>query len=70
MLTAVNVNKVFTQFLMLVLLCFIEAARTSLLNIINVFNYLQSLSIKLNSISIIINKFTIINQSKVSEIAF
>ena len=32
MLTAVNVNRVFTQFLMLVLLCFIEAARTSLLN--------------------------------------
>ncbi len=33
MLTAVNVNKVFTQSLILVLLCFIEAARTSLLNI-------------------------------------
>ena len=32
MLTAVNVNKVFTQSLMLVLLCFIEAARTLLLN--------------------------------------
>jgi len=32
MLTAVNVNRVFTQSLMLVLLCFIEAARTSLLN--------------------------------------
>jgi len=32
MLTAVNINRVFTQFLMLVLLHFIEAARTSLLN--------------------------------------
>ena len=32
MLTAVNVNKVFIQFLMLVLSCFIEAARTLLLN--------------------------------------
>ncbi len=32
MLTAVNVNKVFTQSLMLVLLHFIEAARTLLLN--------------------------------------
>jgi len=32
MLTAVNVNRVFTQSLMLVLLHFIEAARTSLLN--------------------------------------
>jgi len=33
MLTAVNVSRVFTQPLMLVLLHFIEAARTSLLNI-------------------------------------
>ena len=33
MLTAVNVNKVFTQSLMLILFCFIKAARTSLLNI-------------------------------------
>jgi len=32
MLTAVNVSRVFTQSLMLVLLCFIEAARTLLLN--------------------------------------
>ena len=32
MLTAVNINRVFTQFLILVLLHFIEAARTSLLN--------------------------------------
>ncbi len=32
MLTAVNVSRVFTQPLMLVLSCFIEAARTSLLN--------------------------------------
>ncbi len=32
MLTAVNVNRVFTQFLTLILLYFIEAARTSLLN--------------------------------------
>ncbi len=33
MLTAVNVSRVFTQSLMLVLFCFIEVARTSLLNI-------------------------------------
>ena len=32
MLTAVNMNRVFTQFLMLILSYFIEAARTSLLN--------------------------------------
>ncbi len=32
MLIAVNVSRVFTQSLTLVLLCFIEAARTSLLN--------------------------------------
>ena len=32
MLTAVNVNKVFIQSLMLILLHFIEAARTLLLN--------------------------------------
>ncbi len=32
MLTAVNVSRVFTQSLMLILLCFIEAARTLLLN--------------------------------------
>ncbi len=31
-LTAVNVSRVFTQSLILVLSCFIEAARTSLLN--------------------------------------
>ena len=31
-LTAINVSKVFTQSLTLVLLCFIEAARTLLLN--------------------------------------
>ena len=31
-LTTVNVNKVFTQSLMLVLSCFIEVARTLLLN--------------------------------------
>jgi len=31
-LTVINVNKVFTQSLTLVLLCFIEAARTLLLN--------------------------------------
>jgi len=35
MLTAVNVNRVFTQSLMLILSHFIEAARTSLLNSIN-----------------------------------
>jgi len=32
MLTAVNVNRVFIQSLILILLYFIEAARTSLLN--------------------------------------
>ncbi len=32
MLTAVNVNRVFTQSLTLILFCFIEAARTLLLN--------------------------------------
>ncbi len=32
MLTAVNINKIFIQFLTLVLLHFIEAARTLLLN--------------------------------------
>jgi len=32
MLTTVNVNRVFTQSLTLILLCFIEAARTSLFN--------------------------------------
>jgi len=32
MLTTVNVSRVFTQSLMLVLFCFIEAARTLLLN--------------------------------------
>ncbi len=31
-LTAINVNRVFTQFLMLILFCSIEAARTLLLN--------------------------------------
>ena len=34
MLTAVNVNRVFTQSLMLILFHFIEAARTLLLNIL------------------------------------
>jgi len=38
MLTAVNVNKVFTQSLTLVLSHFIEAARTLLLNIIKDLN--------------------------------
>ncbi len=32
MLTVVNVNRVFTQLLTLVLFCFIEVARTLLLN--------------------------------------
>ncbi len=32
MLTTVNISKVFTQFLMLILLYFIEAAKTLLLN--------------------------------------
>ncbi len=32
MLTAVNINKVFTQSLMLILFCFIKAAKISLLN--------------------------------------
>jgi len=36
MLTAVNVSRVFTQLLMLVLLHFIEAARTLLLNMIQI----------------------------------
>jgi len=36
MLTAVNVSRVFTQSLMLILFHFIEAARTSLLNIFNI----------------------------------
>ncbi len=36
MLTAVNVNKVFTQSLTLVLLHFIEAARTLLLNMTDI----------------------------------
>ncbi len=31
-LITININRVFTQSLTLVLLCFIEAARTSLLN--------------------------------------
>jgi len=35
MLTAVNMGRVFTQPLTLVLLCFIEAARTLLLNTLN-----------------------------------
>ncbi len=35
--------------------------------LINIFNYLQSLNIKLNSISIMMNKLTIVNQSTVSE---
>ena len=34
MLTAVNVNRVFTQFLMLILFYFIETAKTSFLNIL------------------------------------
>ena len=34
MLTAVNINKVFIQFLMLILLHFIKAVKTSLLNIL------------------------------------
>jgi len=34
MLTAINVNRVFTQSLMLILFCFIKTARTSLLNIL------------------------------------
>ncbi len=32
MLTAVNMNRVFTQLLTLILFCFIEAARTLFLN--------------------------------------
>ncbi len=38
--------------------------------LINVFNHLQSLSIKLNSIFIIMNKLIIISQSAVSEMTF
>jgi len=45
MLTAVNVNRVFTQSLILVLFCFIEAARTLLLNMFFDFlMFLRSLS--------------------------
>ncbi len=33
MLTAVNINRVFTQSLTLILFCFIEAVKTSFLNI-------------------------------------
>ncbi len=40
-LTAVNVSRIFTQSLTLVLLHFIEAARTLLLNIINYFKYIS-----------------------------
>ncbi len=43
MLTAVNVNRVFTQFLILVLLHFIEAARTPLLNTLINFIFLKIL---------------------------
>ncbi len=46
MLTAVNVNKVFTQSLTLVLFYFIEVARTSLLNNIKYYNELRNLLIK------------------------
>jgi len=42
-LIAVNVSKVFTQFLTLVLSCFIEVARTSLLNKRNKYNILSAL---------------------------
>ena len=41
-LIAVNVSKVFTQFLTLVLSCFIEVARTSLLNKRNKYNILSA----------------------------
>jgi len=45
MLTTVNVNRVFTQSLILVLFCFIEAARTLLLNMFFDFlMFLRSLS--------------------------
>ncbi len=33
MLTAININKILIQFLMLILLCFIETVKTSFLNI-------------------------------------
>ena len=46
MLTTVNMNRVFTQSLTLVLLCFIEAARTSLLN--NHYSFLLCLKKNLN----------------------
>jgi len=42
-LTTVNVSRVFIQSLTLVLLCFIEAARTLLLNIQNLFMLLLAL---------------------------
>ncbi len=38
--------------------------------LINIFNYLQSFSMKLNFISIIMNKLTIISQLAVSEMTF
>jgi len=44
-LTTVNVSRVFTQSLILVLLCFIEAARTSLLNNLNEFVLLSGMHI-------------------------
>ncbi len=44
-LTTVNVSRVFTQSLILVLLCFIEAARTSLLNNLNEFVLLSVMHI-------------------------
>ncbi len=48
MLTAINVNKVFTQSLTLILLHFIEAARTSLLNIFTQWDYICWLSLTTN----------------------
>jgi len=50
-LTAVNVNRVFTQFLTLILLHFIEVARTLLLNIYQYYFIVIVIS-KVNAVSI------------------
>ena len=50
-LTAVNVNRVFTQFLTLILLHFIEVARTLLLNIYQYYFIVVVIS-EVNAVSI------------------
>ena len=49
MLTAVNINRVFTQSLTLILFCFIETARTSLLNILTWWGCTYWLSLTANT---------------------